>query len=545
MSTDAEVIVVGGGHNGLICAAYLARAGVDTLVLEARPEVGGCASTVSDLGARFNICHCDHTMIRALPVIDELELESHGLHYLEAAASHVNLFHDRSQPWVLLHDIGATIDGLDALYPDQVTAYRRYLADALPVAQLVIDIARIRPSMVRLAARVLPRHLEAARRLISWSRRSVDDVLSSYFDDWRLRMPAISTGPTVWGVPPTVVGTGLAAVSYATRHLVRTGRPEGGSGMLPTSTRASFEAAGGRVRCNARVESLLVENGSTLGVRLCDGATLRAHTVVAACDPHRVLVDWLDEVPSAARRLAARWRDRPDFDGYESKIDAVLSAPPRFAGQAELESVFPGVDLAEPTAIVNPSPGELAEAHRLRAQYQVAPRPTLLVNAPSVLDATMQPEPGHHVFSLETLFTPYALEGGWSSSAEPQRWLELWAGLAEPGFGATVERWRVMTPIRYEQEFSMHRGHTPAYAASPLSTFIGRNRELSRYRTPITGLYLCGAGTFPGAGIFGASGRNAANVVEADLHGPIGRHLSTLRRSARRVPRPARVAPAP
>ena len=105
---EVEVIVVGGGHNGLICAAYLARAGVDTLLLEARPSVGGCASTVDDLGARFNICHCDHTLVRAMPVVDELELADHGLVYVEPEAGSVWAFHDRSDPWVIFHDVERT-----------------------------------------------------------------------------------------------------------------------------------------------------------------------------------------------------------------------------------------------------------------------------------------------------------------------------------------------------------------------------------------------------------------------------------------------------
>lgn len=537
----ADVIVVGGGHNGLICAAYLARAGIDTLVLEARSEVGGCASTVTDLGARFNICHCDHTMIRALPIVDELELERHGLRYLSPDAVNVHLFHDHSPPWVQFHSPEATVDGLAHHYPHQVDAYRRYLADALPVARFVLDVVRTQPSAARLSARAASGHRrEAAARLMRWARRSAQDVLASYFDDWHLRLPAISTGPTVWGIPATTPNTGLAALNYATRHLVGTGRPQGGSGMLPAATRASFETAGGRVRCGAKVTALTVRDGTVTGVRLTDGTEIAARAVVAACDPHEVFLHWLDgALPPAAARSAARWRARPTFDGYESKLDAVLSAPPRFAALAELEGLFPGVNLLTPTATVNPTPAELDEAHRLKTEGRVAEHPTHLVNAPSVLDPTMAPAPGQHVFSLETLFTPYALPGGWPGSDEPARWLDLWASLAEPGFRDTVVRWRAMTPDRYESEFFMARGHAPSYVASPLATLTGRNRELSRYRTPIGGLYLTGAATFPGAGIFGASGRNTAHTVRADLQGPLRRPLAAARRAGRRLPLPA------
>lgn len=527
------MIVVGGGHNGLICAAYLARAGIDTVLVEARADVGGCASTVSDLGARFNICNCDHTLIRAMPIADELDLGSHGLRYLEAGAGALNLYHDGSEPWFSFHEIDRQLDSLAAAHPGQVDGYRRYLDDALPVARLVLEMARSRPGALPMAARAARHRPTEAARLLDWSRRSLDDVAARYFDDWRLTMPLVTAGPTVWGVHPGMPGTGLAVLGYASRHLVRTGRPEGGSGALTDAVRASFEAAGGRVRCGARVEGLELVDGRVAGVRLDDGTTLDAPMVVAACDPQRVLVDWIDEVPAVARRLVERWRQRPTHDGYESKIDAVIAVEPRYRNTDgvvdRLTGRHPDLDLLGPTAFISPTPDDLAQAHARRAEGRVADRPSILANVPSVLDPTMRTAEGHHVLSVEVLFTPYDHPGGWPASDEPARWLDLWAGFFDPGTRAEIVSWRAMTPDRYEREFSMHRGHTPSYAGSPLAALLGRNRELTRYRTPIAGLYLSGAGTFPGAGIFGAAGRNAAEVVRRDLTGPIGRRLRPLR----------------
>ena len=525
----ADVIVVGAGHNGLICAAYLARAGIDTLLLEARDEVGGCASTVSDLGARFNICNCDHTLIRAMPIIGELELERHGLDYLEPDPSAVHMFHDGTEPWVFFHDPERTLDSLALSHPGQVDGYRRYLEDATPVAELVMEMARTPPGARRMTTRALARRAEGAGRLLDWNRRSVADVFGRYFDDWHLTMPAITVGPTVWGRPPETPGTGLAAISYASRHLVPSGRPRGGSGALTDAIRASFEAAGGRTRCGARVETLLIRDGGAAGVRLTDGTELTAPVVIAASDPQRVFVDWIDDPPPAAKRFVRRRRARPPRDGYESKIDAVITHRPRYRVEGLLAERFPGLDILQPTATISPGPAQLAEAHAARAAGRVSDVPSMLVNVPSVLDPTMCTPEGHHVLSIEVLFTPYAVEGGWPGSPEPDRWLGIWSQhLEEPIHDAIVAR-RTMTPDRYEAEFSMFRGHTPSYGGSPLAALLGTQRALTRYRSPIRGLYLSGAGTFPGAGIFGAAGRNTADVVERDLRHGLRRRLLPLR----------------
>src|SRR5690606_38467894 len=187
--------------------------------------------------------------------------------------------------------------------------------------------------------------------------------------------------------------------------------PVGGSGALTDSVRAAFEAAGGRTRCDSRVDRLVVRDGVVVGVRLDDGTEIAAGRVVAACDPQRVFVDWLDSVPPKAQKLVDAWRARPVHDGYESKIDVVLDGLPTWRGSEEVTALVGGADQLAPTTLVNPSPDQIAEAHRLRADGCVHAHPSMMVNVPSVLDPDMQPHPGQHVLSLEVLFTPYALQG--------------------------------------------------------------------------------------------------------------------------------------
>ena len=144
------------------------------------------------------------------------------------------------------------------------------------------------------------------------------------------------------------------------------------------------------------------------------------------------------------------------------------------------------------------------------------PRMALLANAPTAVDASLAPE-NRHVFSLEALFTPYGFAAGWDDRTEPMRWLQQWQELVEPGFLDSIVDWRVHTPKSYEEQFHLPRGHATSFAGGPLATLVGREPELTRHRTPVTGLYLTGAATFPGAGVWGASGRNVARIVVSDL----------------------------
>jgi phytoene dehydrogenase-like protein len=249
------------------------------------------------------------------------------------------------------------------------------------------------------------------------------------------------------------------------------------------------------------------------GVELADRTVIESPLVVSACDPRETFVRWLTGAPPSAAPLIERWRHAPVEDGYESKIDAIVTAIPRFRSLDRSQFARLGVD--EPaigTTIVAPGLAEIATAHRLIDQGLVADRPMFFANIPSVLDETMRVGDSH-VLSLETLYTPYALQGGWEQSSEPERWLQRFATMLDGAFLDTVERWRAMTPLVYEREFNLPRGHATGFGGSPLSAMLGRPRELTRYETPVKGLYLTGAATYPGAGVWGASGRNAATVM--------------------------------
>lgn len=523
-----EVVVVGGGHNGLVCASYLARAGVRVLLIEARDTVGGCASTVDAVGGRVNICNCDHVAVRSVPLVEELDLAAYGLRYVDLDLVGVAQSWSEDRPAFLFHDVERTISGLRVTHPEQVEGYRRYLQVALPVAQLVTELALDVPTPRRVLTRVARRRAAGAATLLRWSRRSTADVLRSFFSSETLMGASAAAGPAVWGVSPHLAGTGLGALRLAMTHAVQPGRPVGGSGALTDALRASFEAAGGTVRCGTRVASLLVERDWVVGLRTATGEEVRAPTIVVACDPRAAILQWLGDPPEPARSFVEAWRARPTVDGYESKIDAVVDELPRYRGMDDRLLGAVGVD--EPllaTSYVAPTLDGIASAHRDGAAGKVADRPIFLANVPSVADPTMRPDERGHVFSLEVLYTPYAVAGGWPGSTEPQRWLDVYQTLVQPGFVDSIRDWRAVTPDRYEADFFMPRGYAPSFAGGPLAALLGRNPELSRYQTPIGGLFLTGAATFPGAGVWGAPGRNAASVVLDTLDRPAHRDTRT------------------
>ncbi len=509
MTGSYDAIVVGAGHNGLICAAYLARAGMRTLLLEARDSVGGCASSEDVLGARVNICNCDHVTFRTTPIAEELDLARHGLRYLDVDPASLNMFWSGSEPWTQYHDLERTLDGLRRHYPDQVEGYRRYVKVAGPAAKLVLEAAAEPPTARRLIGRAVRARMSSALTLLRWSRMSAANVLRAFFERDELLAPPVAVGPFVWGMSPEAPGTGLGALTLAMRHVATIGRPEGGSGMLPTAVHAALVAAGGEVRTGCRVAAIRCDAHRAVGVTLAGGEEIDAAIVVSACDPHRTFLEWLSSPPAAADALLRRWRGTSIEGGYESKIDAVVRRAPEYLRlPADTDPAAAGV----PTTVISPTLAEMDDGARRLRSGEVSPTPVMLANVPTVLDPTMAPD-GHHVLSLEVLLTPYGIAGGWPGSAEPRRWLDRYATLLSPGFGDSIVDWRVMTPDRYESEFNLPHGHATSFAGGPLAALRSRSPELTRYATAVPGLYLTGAATFPGAGVWGASGRNCAQVI--------------------------------
>lgn len=511
-STDFDAVVIGAGHNGLITAAFLARAGLSTLLIEARDDVGGTASSDTFAGARVNICNCDHLTFRTTSVADELDLAKHGLEYIDIEPPQINGDWNTQNFWPLWHDVDQTIDALATSHPQSVDGYRRYAKAMIPVAKLILDASSNPPTRGSLISSVARRGGKGVATMLRVSRMSAADVMRQYFQDESIIGPAMVEGPVVWGLSPETPGTGLGAIAFALRHVARVGRPRGGSGSLPESIKQSFLQAGGMLRTNTRVTGILCEGNNVSAVQTGDGATVTAKVVVSACDPHSTFVNWLKNPPSRAEALVQRWKDTPAGEGYESKIDAVSTSAPILSGLKH--DGLHGVPIGS-TIIVSPSLAEMHRGAQMMHEGRMMPRVALLANSPSVTDQTLTTD-GSHILSLEALFTPYSFTDGWSSRAEPERWLQQFSTLVQPDYLDSIKDWQVLTPAEYEKDFYLPKGHATSFAGGPLAAFLGTTPELTRYHTPIKGLFITGAATFPGAGVWGASGRNAALTILKD-----------------------------
>ncbi len=315
----------------------------------------------------------------------------------------------------------------------------------------------------------------------------------------------------MWGLSPETPGTGLGALSWVQAR-VHPGRPVGGSGALTDAIAAALQAAGGTILTGTSVGSIHCDGDRVVGVETTDGRDFRAPTGWWPAIPARPSSATSRDPPSSASTFVTKWRDREPQEGYESKIDARISQVPVWRYHDERYVVAGLSDPSSPSTLVAPSLAEIHRGFELMQRGEILERPMMFVNVPTINDPSLAPA-GEHVFSLEVLYTPYSFRGGWDDAKEPERWLDVASTLFAPGFLDSILDWRAMTPAVYERDLHLPKGHATSFSGGPLAAILGRDRELTRYVTPIDGLYLTGAATFPGAGVWGASGRNAAAVI--------------------------------
>ncbi|SEL73513.1 Phytoene dehydrogenase-related protein [Blastococcus sp. DSM 46786] len=507
----ARVLVVGGGHNGLVAACYLARGGADVLVLEQSDRLGGGARTEEVLpGHRFDIHSVAHNIIQATGIIEELDLAGAGLEYREMDPFSVAVFRDG--PIVrFFRDVGATVDSIAEADRDEARRYAAWMREAMPVVTAMRGALDGRPS--RLPGRALAGLQALARNggplgLAQLLLSPYGKLLEQRFASDLVRAP-VSAFAAHASAAPDAPGSATFAMWQAFYHQVGQWHAVGGAQGLTDALAARLAALGGAWRTGAAVARITRQGDRATGVELESGERLPADAVLTALDPRTALLDLLD--PPLDGPEADRLRSTTRSNAVQMLVHVATTALPAYP-QARpgdwngLQSFVDGLDsLADGFAAAG-------------ARYLPDdPVPTYAFT-PSAIDDTLAP-PGRHTVYLACPCAPYRVRGGWAAVADEfaDRMIATVEARA-PGFTASITGRAVCTPEQMAADLRWPGAH-PMYGdlnPDQLGPFRP-TRALARHRTPVRGLVVAGAGTAPVGGIAGTSGRSAARAVLRDL----------------------------
>jgi len=537
---SVDVVVVGAGHNGLVAACYLARAGLSVEVVESDEVLGGAVSTVERWpGVRVDRGSSAHVIVRHSGIVEELDLAAHGLRYVDcdpwgfAPAPRPGDPGPDGRPLVFSVDLDATCASIAAACGRaDADAYRRFVEVWAPRSRAVAASFARPPTATGLIRSFWPMGAPGGGRprtpgaeLAVDFLGSGDALLDRWFTSERLKA-ALAWFGAQSGPPMSEPGTAAMVAWAALLHDVPPGHPVGGSGGLTEALRRRLEADGGRVVLSDGAARLLVDGGRVTGVQTVSGRRVHADAVLAACHIGVTRALAGDAAPPALAEA-----DPPIGNGFGLVVRALTDTLP----------AYPGVDPALALSglqLLCTDRAQLAAAHGDWGAGRLPRSPVPLAMSFTATDPTLAPR-GRHLVTIWGQWYPYALADGgdWDALAEAEadRLIDAVDRYA-PGFAASVQDTYIQTPLALERELSLPRGNVMHVEMGLASMFAFRpTPALSGYRVPgLAGLYLAGASTHPGGGVSGNSGRSAARVLLAD-RGRLPRSRGAAGRALRRV----------
>jgi phytoene dehydrogenase-like protein len=528
VAAPREIVIVGGGHNALIAAFYLAQKGLKPLVLERRGIVGG-ASVTEEFHPGFRCSTLAHAGGPPLPsIVKDMQLARFGLERLE---SPVRLFSPApdGRAMVLYSDAAQSAREIGNFSKRDAAKYIE-LHEALGRAAEIIRqlLVLTPPEIEKPSSEDLWKLLKLGRkfrglgkkemmRLLRWGPMAVADFVAEFFETDLLRAAVAARGIFGAAMGPWSAGSTALLLLRAAADPYPVGNsaiPRGGMGALTGAMAGAARQAGVEIRTGAEVERILVKNGAATGVVLSGGEEIPAKVIVSGADPRRTFLGLLDPVhlpPSfvvkmqhfRSQGVAAKMNlalDRlPEFSTLKNRPDAQTS----LAGRIH---IGPEIDYLE-RAFDDSKYGEFSHA------------PFLDISIPSILDSSLAPA-GKHVMSIYMQFAPYHLKNGeWAAQRDALASAILKTiSVYAPDLQGKILAQQLLTPKDLEDTYGLTGGH-PFHGELSLDQIFTMRPLLgwARYRTPVRGLYLCGSGTHPGNGITGGSGSNASREILKDF----------------------------
>ncbi len=527
MPDPYDAIIVGGGHNGLAAAAYLGRAGLRTVVLEQRGVLGGAAVSQQPWPG-YTISTLSYVLSLMPPeVLGELELRRHGLHLYPLAADYYVPFPDGSH-LLLTKDPQQAFAAIARFSRKDADAWPRFSALLARVARLVRPLLLMTPPAV--GARSPEDLLELAR--FAWKLRGLDVTGTAEFvkvmtlsvaellDEW-FESPQVKAARCVSGAIGTYGGPYTPGTAYVLLHhylgevdgqMAEWAFVRGGMGAVSAAIAADAREHGAEIKAGTRVVRILARDGRAEGVLCANGTELRAACVVSSAHPQLTFGELIEaaQLPESFRTAIARYKSRSGT----VKINLALGEAPRFDGLSQEESALAArsfIQLCDSMEYLERAFDDAKYGRPSAAPYSDGVLPTMA-------DDSLAP-PGKHVMSCFTQYVPAA----WSQASHAPE-LEAYAdrvidGYARfaPNLKSAIEQREVIGPYQMEQEYGLVGGNIMHGDLTLDQLFSWRPvAGYADYRTPLRGLYLCGAGTHPGGGVSGINARNASREIVKD-----------------------------
>ena len=519
-ATQRDVVIIGGGHNGLVTAFYLARAGYKPLVLERRPEIGGAAIT-GEFHPGFRCSTLSHAAgpIRA-DILRDMQLDRFGLKFIQPEACITTITPD-GRALTLYQDVQKSVAQIAAFSQKDAAKYPEFVESLTKISAVIAQALAMTPpdidsptkgdlwSMLKTGKSIRDLGKRDMYRLLRWGPMAVADLVAEFFETEALRAVIAARGIFGTFFGPWSAGSSLVLLLRSGGDPQPGGTSwfaEGGMGALTQAMAAAAKSAGAEIRTAAEVIEVRVKNGAATGVILATGEEINARAVVSNADPKRTLLKLTDPQhlsPEMAQRLK-NYRG----NGTVAKVNLALSGLPHFPALGNSNGVLNG------RIHIGPEIDYLERAFDESKYGQFSRQPYLEVAIPSLSDPSLAPA-GQHVMSIYMQYAPYKLKGDWESQRMDlgQTVVKTLAQYA-PNLPELVLSHQIITPQDLEDVYGLTGGQI-FHGDLALDQFFTMRPILdwARYATPIENLYLCGSGTHPGVGLTGGSGANAAKEI--------------------------------